>query len=34
MTFGWILGEVLRRVDGRPIAQLVQRETEDFYGCA
>lgn len=36
-TFGWILGEVLRRVDGRPIAQFVQEEictplgTADFY---
>jgi CubicO group peptidase (beta-lactamase class C family) len=26
LTFGWILGEVLRRVDGRPIAQFVQEE--------
>ncbi|MCC7352155.1 MAG: beta-lactamase family protein [Anaerolineae bacterium] len=25
-TFGWILGEVARRVDGRPIAQIVQDE--------
>jgi CubicO group peptidase (beta-lactamase class C family) len=25
-TFGWILGEVLRRVDGRPIARFVQEE--------
>ncbi len=25
-TFGWIVGEVLRRVDGRPIAQFVQEE--------
>ncbi len=25
-TFGWILGEVLRRVDGRPINQFVQDE--------
>ncbi len=25
-TFGWILGEVLRRADGRPIAQFVQDE--------
>lgn len=26
MTFGWILGEVLRRVDGRPIGRFVQEE--------
>jgi CubicO group peptidase (beta-lactamase class C family) len=26
LTFGWILGEVLRRVDGRPIAQYLQEE--------
>ncbi|HEY9900371.1 MAG TPA: serine hydrolase domain-containing protein [Pantanalinema sp.] len=26
MTFGWILGEVLRRVDGRPIARFVHDE--------
>jgi CubicO group peptidase (beta-lactamase class C family) len=26
LTFGWILGEVLRRVDGRPIAQFLQEE--------
>lgn len=26
MTFGWILGEVLRRVDGRPISRFVQEE--------
>jgi CubicO group peptidase (beta-lactamase class C family) len=25
-TYGWILGEVLRRIDGRPIADFVQRE--------
>lgn len=25
-TFGWILGEVLRRVDGRPIARFVEDE--------
>lgn len=25
-SFGWILGEVLRRIDGRPIAQFVQDE--------
>ena len=25
-TFGWILGEVARRVDGRPIAQIVQED--------
>src|SRR5262245_6617535 len=25
-TFGWILGEVLRRIDGRPIATFVQEE--------
>lgn len=24
LTYGWILGEVARRVDGRPIAQIVQ----------
>jgi CubicO group peptidase (beta-lactamase class C family) len=26
LTYGWILGEVARRVDGRPFAQLVQEE--------
>lgn len=26
MTFGWILGEVLRRVDGRPFAQMMDEE--------
>jgi CubicO group peptidase (beta-lactamase class C family) len=26
MTFGWILGEVVRRVDGRPFGQFVQEE--------
>jgi CubicO group peptidase (beta-lactamase class C family) len=36
-TFGWIVGEIIRRVDGRPIAQFVQEELcqplgiEDFY---
>jgi CubicO group peptidase (beta-lactamase class C family) len=25
-TFGWLLGEVVRRVDGRPIEQFVQQE--------
>ncbi|HCV00143.1 MAG TPA: serine hydrolase [Dehalococcoidia bacterium] len=25
-TFGWILGEIIRRVDGRPINQFVQEE--------
>lgn len=25
-SFGWILGEVLRRIDGRPISQFVQAE--------
>lgn len=25
-TFGWILGEVVRRVDGRPIAEFIQQE--------
>ena len=25
-TFGWLLGEVVRRVDGRPIAQFAQEE--------
>jgi CubicO group peptidase (beta-lactamase class C family) len=25
-TFGWLLGEVVRRVDGRPIEQFVQEE--------
>jgi len=25
-TFGWILGEVIRRADGRPISQFVQEE--------
>jgi CubicO group peptidase (beta-lactamase class C family) len=26
LTFGWILGELVRRVDGRPIAQYLQEE--------
>ncbi|MNX97984.1 Beta-lactamase precursor [compost metagenome] len=26
MTFGWILGEVLRRVDGRPLGRFIQEE--------
>lgn len=26
MTFGWIIGEVARRVDGRPFGQIVQEE--------
>lgn len=26
LTYGWILGEVVRRVDGRPIAQFLQEE--------
>lgn len=36
-TFGWILGEIVRRVDGRPLAQFVQEELcqplgiRDFY---
>lgn len=36
-TFGWILGEIVRRVDGRPIAQFAREELcrplgiEDFY---
>jgi CubicO group peptidase (beta-lactamase class C family) len=36
-TFGWIIGEIIRRVDGRPIAQFAQEELcrplgiEDFY---
>ncbi|MFW9789314.1 MAG: serine hydrolase domain-containing protein [Candidatus Thorarchaeota archaeon] len=36
-TFGWIIGEILRRVDGRPISQFVQEELcqplgiNDFY---
>jgi CubicO group peptidase (beta-lactamase class C family) len=36
-TFGWIVGEIIRRVDGRPIKQFVQEELcqplgiEDFY---
>jgi CubicO group peptidase (beta-lactamase class C family) len=25
-TFGWIIGEIIRRVDGRPIAQFAQEE--------
>ncbi len=37
MTFGWIIGEVARRVDGRPFARIVQEEVcrplgiEDLY---
>ncbi|UCE11007.1 MAG: beta-lactamase family protein [Candidatus Thorarchaeota archaeon] len=36
-VFGWIIGEIIRRVDGRPIAQFVQEEVcqplgiEGFY---
>ena len=36
-TFGWIIGELIRRIDGRPIAQFVREELcqplgiEDFY---
>jgi CubicO group peptidase (beta-lactamase class C family) len=36
-TIGWIIGEIVRRVDGRPIAQFAQEELcaplgiEDFY---
>ncbi|MEZ4869366.1 MAG: serine hydrolase domain-containing protein [Caldilineaceae bacterium] len=36
-TFGWILGEIVRRVDGRPLAQFAQAELcqplaiSDFY---
>jgi CubicO group peptidase (beta-lactamase class C family) len=36
-TFGWLLGEIVRRVDGRPIAQFAREELcrplgiEDFY---
>lgn len=36
-TFGWLLGEVIRRADGRPIEQFVQEELcqplgiKDFY---
>lgn len=36
-TFGWILGEIIRRIDGRPIAQFAREELcrplgiEDFY---
>ena len=36
-TWGWIIGEVIRRVDGRPISQFVQEELcqplgiNDFY---
>ncbi|MEE8398319.1 MAG: serine hydrolase domain-containing protein [Desulfobacterales bacterium] len=26
LTFGWILGEVIRKVDGRPVGQFVQEE--------
>jgi CubicO group peptidase (beta-lactamase class C family) len=36
-TFGWIIGEIIRRVDGRPVAQFAQEELcrplgiTDFY---
>lgn len=31
-SFGWILGEVLRRIDGRPIAQFAREEVVDQIG--
>ncbi len=37
LVFGWIVGEVIRRIDGRPIAQFAQEELcaplgiDDFY---
>ena len=33
-TFGWILGEVLRRADGRPIAQFIREEISEPLGIA
>ena len=36
-TFGWLIGEIIRRVDGRPVAQFAREELcqplgiEDFY---
>lgn len=36
-TFGWIIGELIRRIDGRPVAQFAREELcqplgiEDFY---
>jgi CubicO group peptidase (beta-lactamase class C family) len=34
LTYGWILGEVARRVDGRPFAQLVQEEIAQPLGMS
>jgi CubicO group peptidase (beta-lactamase class C family) len=32
MTFGWILGEIIRRTDGRPFQTFVQQELNDPLG--
>lgn len=34
LTYGWILGEVARRVDGRPIAQFIREEISAPLGIA
>jgi len=34
ITYGWILGEVIRRVDGRPISEFVQQEIGHPLGIA
>ena len=31
-TFGWLLGEIVRRVDGRPLAQFAQEELCQPFG--
>ena len=33
-TFGWIIGEIVRRVDGRPIAQFAREELCEPLGIA
>lgn len=34
MTYGWLVGEVARRVDGRPFAQIVQQEICEPLGIS
>ena len=33
MTYGWLVGEVIRRVDGRPFARFVREEITDPLGA-